>query len=117
SAPPAELGGRLMNVRSVVSVCSVALFVGFMVTAVSGQGSRRYGPHSESSAKDEGRGDDPRSAGQRLFERETFGGNGRTCLTCHSRKTGTVSPRDAQARFAANRNDPLFLHDGSDDGH
>jgi len=25
-----------------------------------------------------------------LFEHETFGGNGRTCLTCHSRQTGTV---------------------------
>ena len=37
--------------------------------------------------------------GQRLFERETFGGNGRTCLTCHSRETGTVSPGRA-GRFA-----------------
>ena len=33
--------------------------------------------------------------GRRLFERETFGGNGRTCLTCHSRETGTVSPEEA----------------------
>lgn len=56
------------------------------------------------------------SDGKRLFERETFDGNGRTCLTCHSRETGTVSPEDAQARFAANSHDPLFLHDGSDDG-
>ncbi len=54
--------------------------------------------------------------GRRLFERETFGGNGRTCLTCHSRETGTVSPQDAQHRFAANPADPLFLGDGSDDG-
>jgi cytochrome c peroxidase len=53
--------------------------------------------------------------GQRLFDRETFGGNGRTCLTCHSRDTGTVSPRDAKARFQEDPNDPLFLHDGSDD--
>src|SRR5262245_38173057 len=30
--------------------------------------------------------------GRALFERETFGGNGRTCLTCHGRDTGTVSP-------------------------
>src|SRR5688500_2636918 len=51
-----------------------------------------------------------------LFERETFGGNGRTCLTCHSRDTGTLSPEDAQRRFAHNRKDPLFLADGSDDG-
>jgi cytochrome c peroxidase len=53
--------------------------------------------------------------GQRLFERETFGGNGRTCLTCHSRETGTVSPQDARRRFAENRHDPLFVHDGTDD--
>jgi Di-haem cytochrome c peroxidase len=57
-----------------------------------------------------------RQDGKRLFERETFGGNGRTCLTCHSLETGTVSPEDAQARFQANPNDPLFRHDGSDDG-
>jgi hypothetical protein len=54
--------------------------------------------------------------GKRLFDQETFGGNGRTCLTCHSRETGTVSPEDAQRRFAENPADPLFLHDGSDDG-
>jgi cytochrome c peroxidase len=52
---------------------------------------------------------------RRLFEQETFGGNGRTCLTCHSKKTGTVSPEDAQDRFLKDPNDPLFLHDGSDD--
>jgi cytochrome c peroxidase len=56
-------------------------------------------------------------SGRHLFERETFGGNGRTCLTCHSRETGTVSPKDARARFAANPHDPLFRHDGSDDGN
>jgi cytochrome c peroxidase len=54
--------------------------------------------------------------GKRLFETETFGGNGRTCRTCHSQATGTVSPEDAARRFALNPNDPLFLHDGSDDG-
>ena len=35
--------------------------------------------------------------GKRLFEQETFGGNGRTCLTCHTRETGTISPRDVSA--------------------
>jgi cytochrome c peroxidase len=55
--------------------------------------------------------------GRRLFENETFGGNGRTCLTCHSRDTGTVSPEDAQRRFARSPNDPLFQGDGSDDGN
>lgn len=55
--------------------------------------------------------------GKRLFERETFDGNGRTCSTCHASATGTISPADARKRFKANRHDPLFLHDGSDDGH
>jgi cytochrome c peroxidase len=54
--------------------------------------------------------------GRRLFERETFGGNGRTCQTCHGEETGTVSPEDARMRFRMDRHDPLFLHDGSDDG-
>jgi cytochrome c peroxidase len=53
--------------------------------------------------------------GRRLFDKETFGGNGRTCLTCHSEDTGTVSPQDARRRFRINRHDPLFVHDGSDD--
>ena len=65
-------------------------------------------------------GDDDHSrdhvTGRRLFERETFGGNGRTCLTCHGRETGTVSPADAQERFLADPADPLFRGDGSDDG-
>jgi cytochrome c peroxidase len=57
-----------------------------------------------------------RLEGQRLFEEETFGGNGRTCATCHSRDTGTLSPTDVQARFSANPDDALFRHDAFDDG-
>jgi cytochrome c peroxidase len=53
--------------------------------------------------------------GRRLFDVETFGGNGRTCRTCHSKKTGTFSPEDALARLAKDPNDPLFRHDGLDD--
>jgi hypothetical protein len=65
-----------------------------------------------------GSGVDPGKApnGRRLFERETFGGNGRTCQTCHTDETGTLSPQDARIRFKIDRHDPLFLHDGSDDG-
>ncbi len=55
--------------------------------------------------------------GKRLFERETFGGNGRTCQTCHSEATGTVSAEDARRRFRKDPDDPLFVHDGSDDGN
>lgn len=54
--------------------------------------------------------------GRRLFDEETFGGNGRTCVTCHSLKNGTFSPEDAQQRLAADPNDPLFVGDGLDDG-
>jgi cytochrome c peroxidase len=56
------------------------------------------------------------NAGRHLFERETFGGNGRTCRTCHSRETGTVSPQDVERRLGLDPNDPLFRADGSDDG-
>lgn len=82
-------------------VCSVALI-----------GSPFSRAQSEDARYGNGHEDDSRH----LFDRETFGGNGRTCLTCHSRETGTVSPEDARMRFAADPDDPLFLHDGSDDG-
>ena len=32
--------------------------------------------------------------GRRLFDVEKFGGNGRTCRTCHSNRTGTFSPEE-----------------------
>ncbi len=69
-------------------------------------------------ASAQGPTEDPRriANGRRLFERETFGGNGRTCETCHTAETGTVSPQDARRRLRADGDDPLFLHDGSDDG-
>jgi cytochrome c peroxidase len=54
--------------------------------------------------------------GKRLFEGEPLGGNGRTCRTCHTKGTGTVSPEDAAKRLRQDPNDPLFFHDGSDDG-
>ena len=54
--------------------------------------------------------------GRRLFDEETFQGNGRTCVTCHSVETGTFSPKDAQKRLARNPSDPLFVGDGLDDG-
>lgn len=57
-----------------------------------------------------------RIEGRRLFSEETFGGNGRTCETCHSAKTGTFAPRDVLRRLVADPDDPLFVHDGLDDG-
>jgi cytochrome c peroxidase len=54
--------------------------------------------------------------GKKLFEEETFGGNGRTCQTCHAGKSGSISPADAQKLFAKNPNAPLFRPIDSDDG-
>lgn len=54
--------------------------------------------------------------GKRLFEKETFGGNGRTCSTCHLKDTGTISPAEVQKAFRKNPNDPLFRRIDSDDG-
>ena len=54
--------------------------------------------------------------GELLFDFATFSGNGRTCLTCHSSSTGTVSPADAAARFQRNPYDPLFRTIDSDNG-
>ena len=54
--------------------------------------------------------------GKRLFEDATFGGNRRTCATCHAGNTLTLSPEDVQKRFKKNPDDVLFIHDGSDDG-
>ena len=39
--------------------------------------------------------------GQRLFDHETFGGNGRTCRTCHSGADGTISPEEVAERLSA----------------
>jgi cytochrome c peroxidase len=53
----------------------------------------------------------------RLFEKETFGGNGRTCATCHRRGDGfSTTPASAQTRFSADPTDPLFRPSDSDDG-
>jgi hypothetical protein len=55
------------------------------------------------------------SEGQRLFDHETFGGNGRTCRTCHSGDDGTIDPEEVAERLAENSSEPLFVHDGLDD--
>jgi hypothetical protein len=53
--------------------------------------------------------------GKKLFERETFGGNGRTCRTCHSKRTGTLTLADVQRIIAkAKPEDPFLIHDALD---
>ena len=53
--------------------------------------------------------------GQRLFDHEAFGGNGRSCRTCHSGADGTIDPAEVAGRLAEDPSDPLFSHDGLDD--
>jgi cytochrome c peroxidase len=55
------------------------------------------------------------TSGRRLFDHETFGGNGRTCRTCHSGNNGTITVEEVQARLRMDPSDPLFVHDGLDD--
>jgi len=53
--------------------------------------------------------------GRELFDIETFGGNGRTCLTCHGVTNGTITVTDVAQRLAENPDDELFRHDGLDE--
>lgn len=46
--------------------------------------------------------------GKLLFHAETFKGNGRTCVTCHSDKTGTLNSQQIAQLYAYNPKDPLF---------
>jgi cytochrome c peroxidase len=66
-------------------------------------------------------GDDPRKAsfelGEDVFFHETFGGNGRTCATCHDpRNEFTMSPALVEARYQQDPAQPLFRAIDSDDG-
>lgn len=57
----------------------------------------------------------PLVEGRRLFRDETFGGNGRTCQTCHSVTTGTRTLPQIRRLYRRNPNHPLFRHDALDD--
>jgi cytochrome c peroxidase len=107
-------GSRALARVAATAVLSSAL-------GISGCGSEQDHEGDEARGEEDVQGaaialDDALAEGQRLFDEETFNGNGRTCLTCHSTSTGTLNPEQVQQVFAANPQDPLFLFDGSDDG-
>ena len=54
--------------------------------------------------------------GKHLFEKETFDGNGRTCVTCHTRETGKLSPDEIQALWDEDPSHPIFRALDSDEG-
>src|SRR6476619_3052729 len=107
-----------MKIRHQFTGFTVVVFAAVMAVSLSGQRRSEFklsqgGPSDHHD--DDGPNDDRLAEGRRLFEKETFGGNGRTCLTCHSRKTGTVSPDDARERYARDADDPLVRAAGSED--
>jgi cytochrome c peroxidase len=55
-------------------------------------------------------------SGKQLFTRSEFGGNGRTCETCHTLETGDVTLDHIRSRFFEDPSDPLFRAIDSDDG-
>ena len=81
-----------------------------LAVAVSG-GSGLY--HSQAFGHDEL---GPELDGRKLFDEETFGGNGRTCLTCHSKRTGTLGLRDIQRIIKkGDPNDAFLTFDALDE--
>jgi len=59
----------------------------------------------------------PEQRGEALFTKETFGGNGRVCSTCHElEQFGTITPQFVQHAFAKDPTGPLFRPIDSDDG-
>lgn len=56
------------------------------------------------------------NTGKKLFERETFDGNGRACATCHSSETGTLDPETIVELSEEDPENPLFHPLDSDDG-
>jgi cytochrome c peroxidase len=54
--------------------------------------------------------DSLRAAGRDLFDNETFGGNGRTCATCHDALAAFgLTPQGVEERFVADPQEPLFV--------
>jgi cytochrome c peroxidase len=59
----------------------------------------------------------PEQRGEVLFTKETFGGNGRVCSTCHElEQFGTITPQLVQQAFTKDPTGPLFRPIDSDDG-
>jgi cytochrome c peroxidase len=53
--------------------------------------------------------------GKRLFEKETFGGNGRTCSTCHNKESGTLTLDDVQRIIDKGDPDKFLIDDALDE--
>ncbi len=98
---------RRMTTWTAAVLCGSAAWAAATWLASGPPGLNRVSPLAVAAAE--------LSEGQRLFDHETFGGNGRTCRTCHSGDDGTIDPAEVAERFSENPSEPLFSHDGLDD--
>ncbi len=83
--------------------------VGAVIAAASGAGSNVI------LSKAFGQAELAALNGKKLFEKETFGGNGRTCQTCHSKHTGTIGLADVQQIIDKGDPESLLVGDALDD--
>lgn len=98
-----------MTTRWLGVMCALAL------GACAGQSEEEIQADWEAQSASLSHGSHPLGEGRRLFVHEEFDGNGRTCQTCHSRETGTLSVEDVRRLYRRNPDHPLFRHDGLDD--
>jgi hypothetical protein len=106
---------RSGRAATVLSVCGTAVLtiVALGPVVAKGQQPTKIG---DTITAETGLASTSEHEAARLFRKETFGGNGRTCETCHSRSTGTLSPADVLKLLNEDPSNALFLHDGLDDG-
>jgi cytochrome c peroxidase len=105
-----------MSRTSVAQGIAAGLLV--LVTSVAwiARGQETLGVGSQLSLSPGAETSRPKPSGRRLFTHGEFGGNGRTCETCHTLKTGDITLEHVHTRFAQNPLDPLFRAIDSDDG-
>ena len=89
---------RRLTTWKVAVLCSSAAWTAATWLASGPPGLNRASPLTVAAAE--------MSEGQRLFDHETFGGNGRTCRTCHSGDDGTIDPAEVAERFSENPSEP-----------
>jgi len=85
----------------------VGLAAVIAVAAVDGSRLHSAGRHDQAELA--------RSNGKKLFEKETFGGNGRTCSSCHGKLTGTVGLEDVRRMIDKGDPDSFLVGDALDD--
>ena len=77
--------------RLFIALVSAVVFTSALAASIVALGPSSWIPIEASAAEV--------SEGKRLFDHETFGGNGRTCRTCHSGNDGTISLEEVTERL------------------